>query len=123
MIQLRLNLKAKRIPIPITTTIYFRQFIMKTSKGLIATALLTSIIATGCASTASTNNAYEATANNVTNSALSSAINSAIQTGATSADIRQAAISGAVNGLLNSAATPQKTDTTNGSNTTTTAGQ
>ncbi|WP_434352584.1 hypothetical protein VH441_05020 [Psychrobacter sp. HD31] len=96
---------------------------MKTSKILAVTALLTSIIATGCASTTPTNSAYEATAANVTNSALSGAINSAIKTGATSADIKQAAISGAVNGLINGAATPQKTNTTNNPSTTTATAQ
>lgn len=81
-----------------------------------AAAALTAIFATGCASTDPNAAAYNQTATNVTNATIVSVANTVAKGGST-ADLKQAAITGAVNGLL-TPAQAQAQQTTTPSNTT-----
>lgn len=84
-----------------------------------AAAALTAIFATGCASTDPNAAAYNQTATNVTNATIVSVANTVAKGGST-ADLKQAAITGAVNGLLTPAQAQQTTTPSNTTQATTT---
>lgn len=84
----------------------------------LAAATLTAIFATGCASTDPNAAAYNQTATNVTNAALAGVVTTAVNGGSTEA-LKQAAITGAVNGLLTPAQTQQTTNPSSTQTTTT----